>query len=58
MNHIETTALFDLNHTLAAPLLAQVRYPWEALKQIKAFIEDLGKALDPRSTRSGFPGCG
>ncbi len=56
MNHIETTALFDLNHTLAAPLLAQVRYPWEALKQIKAFIEDLGKALDPAEYEERLPG--
>lgn len=29
MNPLETRALYDLSHTLAAPLLEKVRYPWE-----------------------------
>ena len=38
MNPLETRALYDLSHTLAAPLLEKVRYPWEALSGIGAFI--------------------
>lgn len=37
--------LYDLDHTLAKPLLALVAYPWEALKDIKAFILELGEKL-------------
>lgn len=56
MNSIETQALFDLGHTLAAPLLAQVRFPWEALKQIKDFIQTLGEGLDPAQYEERAPG--
>ncbi|HIS01018.1 MAG TPA: UDP-N-acetylglucosamine pyrophosphorylase [Candidatus Excrementavichristensenella intestinipullorum] len=56
MNSIETQALFDLGHTLAAPLLAQVRFPWEALKQIKDFIQALGEGLDPAQYEERAPG--
>ncbi|MEG1813741.1 MAG: UDP-N-acetylglucosamine pyrophosphorylase [Clostridia bacterium] len=38
-------ALFDLTHTLCAPLLSSVRDPWEALGLLKAFILALGKKL-------------
>ena len=37
--------LFDLTHTVAAPLLAEKRYPWEALPDIGAFIRGLGASL-------------
>ena len=37
--------LYDLTHTQAAPLLAKVTYPWEALEEIGAFILSLGKTL-------------
>lgn len=37
--------LFDLSHTLAAPLLEQCSYPWEALSGIKDFILKLGSQL-------------
>lgn len=37
--------LYDLSHTLAAPLLARLQYPWEALPEIGAFLKDLGPAL-------------
>lgn len=40
-----TTALLDLTHTAAAPLLEKTRYPWEALPEIGAFIRALGEAL-------------
>ncbi len=39
--------LFDLTHTLAAPLLKKYSYPWEALGEIGDFIKTLGQALSP-----------
>ena len=42
---VTTAALFDLNHTAAAPLLASTIYPWEVLPAIGTFIEKLGAAL-------------
>lgn len=38
-------ALYDLQYTIAAPLLAEHQYPWEALGQIGDFIERLGPTL-------------
>ena len=35
----------ELEHTLAAPLLASATYPWEILKKIKDFILELGATL-------------
>ncbi len=47
MSHPDMTvsALFDLTHTAAAPLLTACDYPWEALPRIGAFIRELGAAL-------------
>ena len=46
MNEALTTAkLFDLSHTLAAPLLEKTTYPWEALAGIGGFIRALGAEL-------------
>ncbi len=42
---VTTAALFDLQYTAAAPLLAATVYPWEALSQIGTFIERLGATL-------------
>lgn len=42
-----TEALYTLDETLAKPLLARYRYPWEALPHIGAFIEELGATLSP-----------
>ena len=42
---LKTKDLFDLSHTLAAPLLEKTEYPWEALGGIKEFILALGPAL-------------
>lgn len=42
---LKTRDLFDLSHTLAAPLLAKTEYPWEALKDIRDFILALGPQL-------------
>ncbi len=42
---VKTSELFDLSHSLAAPLLSRFEYPWQALPHIKAFILELGKTL-------------
>ena len=39
--------LYDLDKTIAKPLLEKMDYPWEALPKIKEFIIELGKTLDP-----------
>ena len=41
----KTKELYDLSHTLAAPLLEKTEYPWEALDGIKDFILALGSTL-------------
>lgn len=45
---IEIKELYDLEHTLAKDYLSQFTYPWEALKEIKEFILQLGPTLDPQ----------
>lgn len=45
MDSIKTKSLYDLSHTLAAPLLENCEYPWEALTSIKSFVLELGKTL-------------
>lgn len=42
-----SAALFDLSHSIAAPLLQSCRYPWDALDSIRPFIAGIGKSLDP-----------
>ena len=42
---LKTKDLYDLSHTLAAPLLEKTEYPWEALDGIKDFILALGPTL-------------
>ena len=39
--------LFDMSHTIAAPLLQNATYPWEALPHIADFIRKNGASLDP-----------
>lgn len=41
----EIKELFDLNHTAAAELLCQYRYPWEILPALKEYIIKLGNSL-------------
>ncbi len=43
---ITISRLYDLEQTLAKPLLEQYVYPWEALPQIGTFIMQLGSTLD------------
>ena len=44
---LKTAELYDLSHTLAAPLLECCEYPWEALGKIKAFVLETGATLSP-----------
>lgn len=45
MDALKTVHLLNLDRTLAAPLLKDCAYPWEALDQIGDFIERLGETL-------------
>ncbi len=45
MKEYEVQNMYTLTETLAAPLLEQVTYPWEALPGIGAFILELGESL-------------
>ena len=47
MQELKTKALFDLSHTMAAPLLVGVTYPWEVLPQLADFIRQTGAKLPP-----------
>lgn len=40
-----TSALYDLSHTMAQPLLEDTQYPWEVLPKISDFIRKLGETL-------------
>lgn len=42
---LKTTELFDLDQTVAKPLLETCEYPWQALPQIRDFILELGHGL-------------
>ena len=45
MNQLKISALFDLSHTAARPLLEKREYPWEVLGEIGGFIRKLGATL-------------
>ncbi len=53
---LKTKDLFDLSHTLAAPLLADTEYPWEALDRIRDFILALGPTLPADEYEEKQPG--
>ena len=42
---LKTVDLFDLSHTMAAPLLETTEHPWEALASIGELILQLGQGL-------------
>ncbi len=50
---LEVKNMYDLTHTLAAPLLESVQYPWEALPKIGEFILQLGATLGPEYRKRG-----
>jgi NDP-sugar pyrophosphorylase family protein len=45
MECVKIVNLYDLQHTIAKPLLENFTYPWEALSHIGKFITELQKAL-------------
>ncbi len=45
MKELTVSALYDLSHTAARPLLEQAEYPWQALAGIGDFIRKLGASL-------------
>ena len=45
LSNLYAEALFDLSQTQASNLLKAVRYPWEALAQIKSLILEIGPKL-------------
>lgn len=47
MSNITVKDLYSLDKTIASGLFDGVTYPWEALKNIKSFILELGATLDP-----------
>lgn len=55
-DQLKTLRLYDLRYTLAAPLLEQTVYPWEALSGIRAFIEATGAALPAEEYDNPRPG--
>ena len=50
-----TQELFDKGQSIAAPLLAETRYPWEALAGIGAFILKLGPTLPAKEYDNPSP---
>lgn len=42
---MNSSYLFDLDHTIASPLLSGLERPWEALSELHGFILSLGAAL-------------
>lgn len=46
MKELEIKSMYSLEHTMAAPMLAKLTYPWEALPLIKDWIVELGNSLD------------
>lgn len=55
MEDFKPSALFDLSHTLAAPLLSEVQAVWDVLPKIGSFIKELIKTL-PKDYREIAPG--
>ena len=46
MENCKIENLYNLDETIAKPLLENVTYPWEALPKISEFIIELGNKLD------------
>ena len=53
---LTVSELFDLEHTLAAPLLRGARYPWEILGGLSDIILALGDTLPAALFRHPAPG--
>lgn len=46
MSKLKIKELYDLEQTMAKPLLVKFTYPWEVLPNIGAFIKELGASLN------------
>lgn len=46
MSKLKIKELYDLEQTMAKPLLVKFTYPWEVLPNIGAFIKELGATLN------------
>lgn len=44
-NDARIARMYDLSHTVAAPLLMRYTYPWEVLSAIGDFVKEIGAAL-------------
>lgn len=53
---VKIEQLLDLTKTIAAELFEDKSYPWEALSEIKAFIEAIGPALPAEEFDNPQPG--
>ena len=53
MEAMKIRNLYNLEETIAAPLLEQYEYPWEVLPHIKEFIKALGNAVAPTACLNG-----
>ena len=56
MECCRTEELFDLTHTLAAPLLQKYPWPWQALDELSGFILQLGQTLPAEEYAQPQPG--
>ena len=56
MQACRTEELFDLSHTLAAPLVARFPWPWQALDDLAGFLLALGESLPTGEYDSPAPG--
>ncbi|MBQ8412375.1 MAG: UDP-N-acetylglucosamine pyrophosphorylase, partial [Lachnospiraceae bacterium] len=54
MKELEIKSMYSLEHTMAAPMLSELTYPWEALSRIKKWIVELGEALDKEEYEEVF----
>lgn len=46
MEGLKIKSMYSLEHTMAAPMLEGLTYPWEALPHIKDWIIEIGNSLD------------
>lgn len=56
MTSCRTEELFDLSHTLAAPLFEGKEWPWQVLDELKDFIVKLGESLPAAEYDQPQPG--
>lgn len=54
LQEAKTIDLFDLNQSIAMPLLTKYEFPWQALGSIGSFIKEIGPGLN----KEEFKECG